>query len=252
MRKYLIAGNWKMHKTVEEARKFFEVFLKKLEEKAVDREIMIAPPFTCMFACAEAVKGSIVKLGAQNACWEPKGAFTGEISPEMLKEFGVKYVIIGHSERRHIFGETDELINKRVKGVFSAGLVPVLCVGETLEEREAGKTFDVVKNQLEEGLKGLSGVNGENLVIAYEPVWAIGTGKTATPLQAQEVHQFIRERLKDLFGEKVSQQIRILYGGSVKPENAGSILEQPDIDGVLVGGASLDPEKFYEIYLAEA
>jgi len=238
-----------MHKTVKEAKEFFENFLRKLKEKTVDREIMIAPPFTCLFACAEAVKGTPVSLGAQNACWEPKGAFTGEISPEMLKEFEVKYVIIGHSERRHIFGETDEIINKRVKGVFSAGLVPVLCVGETLEEREAGKTFDVVKTQLEEGLRGISGVSGETLVIAYEPVWAIGTGKTATPLQAQEVHQFIREKLKELFGE-VADSIRILYGGSVKPENAGSILEQPDIDGVLVGGASLDPEKFYDIYTA--
>ncbi len=251
MRRYLIAGNWKMHKTIKETEEFFDRFLELIKEKSLeDRDIMIAPPFTALYKAYEKVKGSKIFLGAQNACWAEKGAFTGEISPIMLKELGITFVIVGHSERRHIFGEKDELINKRVKGIFDSGLTPILCVGELLEEREAGKTFEVVGRQLEKGLEGLSGVSGANLVVAYEPVWAIGTGKTATPSQAQEVHQFIREKLGELFGKEVAEEIRILYGGSVKPDNANSILKEPDVDGVLVGGASLDPEKFFKIYTA--
>ncbi len=248
MKKYLMAGNWKMHKTLEETKEYFKIFLKALESFLFeDREVMIAPPFTALSLTMELIKDSIVKLGAQNACWEEKGAFTGEISPLMLKELGVSYVILGHSERRHIFGETDELIAKRVEGVYRSGLIPVLCVGETLEERNQGKTLDVVGTQLVGALKGLEGVSGEDLVIAYEPVWAIGTGVNATPDQAEEVHKFIRKKLQELYNVEVSEKIRILYGGSVKPENIEELMKQPNIDGVLVGGASLDPEKFIKI-----
>ena len=248
MRKYLIAGNWKMHKTLEESKKYFEKFLSALKEVELsDREIMIAPPFTALALCKELTKGSAVKLGAQNACWEEKGAFTGEISPVMLKELGVVYVILGHSERRHIFGETNELIAKRVEGVYKNGLIPILCVGETLEERRAGQTLKIIETQLIEGLKEVKEVKGEDLVIAYEPVWAIGTGVNATPEQAEEVHLFIREKLEALYGKEVAEKIRILYGGSVKPENISDLMKQPNIDGVLVGGASLDPEKFIKI-----
>ena len=250
MKKYLFAGNWKMNKTLSETKEFFEEFLKGIEKRE-DREIMIAPPFTALALARELTEGSCVILGAQNACWEKSGAFTGEISPVMLKELNVKYVIIGHSERRHIFGESDELIAKRVKGVYEEGLIPVLCVGEKLEEREVGKTFEVVENQVRKGLSLVSEVKGEDLVIAYEPVWAIGTGKTATPEQAEEVHQFIRGLLKELYSEEIADRVRILYGGSVKPSNIEELMAQPDIDGVLVGGASLKVDSFLKICKAE-
>jgi len=250
MRKLLIAGNWKMHKTVKETEEYFKEFLESLsKDLPEDREVMIAPPppFTALYVAFKLTRNSLVSLGAQNACWEEKGAFTGEISPEMLKELGVKYVIIGHSERRHIFGETDELIAKRLKGVYERGLIPILCVGEKLEEREAGKTMEVVERQVIKGISEVKELEGSKLVVAYEPVWAIGTGKTASPEQAQEVHEFIRNTLSKKLGEAQAKKVRILYGGSVKPENVKGFLDMPDVDGVLVGGASLVPEKFLAI-----
>ncbi|WP_028841118.1 triose-phosphate isomerase [Thermodesulfobacterium hveragerdense] len=248
MKKVLLAGNWKMHKTLAEVKAYFEKFLKDLETINLSaKEIMIAPPFTALAYSRKLTDGSPIKLGAQNACWEEKGAFTGEISPLMLKELGVEYVIVGHSERRHIFGETNELVGKRAEGVFRFGLTPVLCVGETLEERQQNKTLEVIKSQLEAGLIGIKEVWERDLVIAYEPVWAIGTGITATPEQAEEVHGFIRDFLSGLYGKEKAETIRILYGGSVTPENIGSLIKQPNIDGVLVGGASLDPDKFLKI-----
>jgi triosephosphate isomerase len=252
MRKPLFAGNWKMHKGVSETREFFRKFLPLIEGLDFEeREIMIAPPFVSLYVAGEILKESAISLGAQNACWEKKGAFTGEISPVMLKELGVKYVILGHSERRHIFGEDDELVAKRMKGVYEEGLCPILCVGETLEERENGVTFEVVARQLKEGLKYIESPSAERIVIAYEPVWAIGTGKTATPSQAEEVHSFIRKSMSELYGEELAKEVRILYGGSVKPGNIKELISQPDIDGVLVGGASLDPESFSEICKVE-
>ncbi len=250
MRTPLVAGNWKMFKTVSETKEYLKKFLELVKD-VEDREVMIAPPFTSLQAASEELKGTRVKLGAQNVHWEAEGAFTGEVSPKMLRELGVEYVIVGHSERRHIFGETNELIKKRLKGAISFGLKPVLCVGETLEEREAGRTEEVLKVQLEI-LKHFSLDELRDLVIAYEPVWAIGTGKTATPAQAQEAQAFIRSFLRDLFDEEFARRVRILYGGSVKPENASELMSQPDVDGVLVGGASLDPEKFSKIVKFEA
>lgn len=248
MKKYFFAGNWKMNKTLKEIEEYFDKFLKLVSEiDFSDREVMIAPPFVYLAFCQNFLKNSPLKLGAQNACWKEKGAFTGEIAPLMLKEFGVSYVILGHSERRHIFGETDELISKRVEGVYNFGLIPILCIGETLEERNKGKTLEVVEKQLLEGLKGLKDVKGDDVIVAYEPVWAIGTGVNATPEQAEEVHSFIREKLKHLYSEKIANKIRILYGGSVTPDNIKDLMKKPNIDGVLVGGASLDPEKFFKI-----
>jgi triosephosphate isomerase len=248
MRKYLFAGNWKMNKTLKETEEYFNKFLKRLSEiDFSDREIMIAPPFTVLAYSKNFIKNTPLKLGAQNSCWEEKGAFTGEISPVMLKELGVEYVILGHSERRHIFGESNELIAKRVEGVYKFELIPILCVGETLEERNKGKTLEVVEKQLLEGLSNIKDIKGDKIVIAYEPVWAIGTGINATPEEAEEVHFFIRERLKNLYSKEISTQIRILYGGSVTPDNIQDLMKKPNIDGVLVGGASLDPEKFFKI-----
>jgi len=244
LRRLLIAGNWKMHKTVPEALELVRE-LKTLVSGVTDRDILVCPPFTALYPVGRELKGSNIALGGQNMFYEEEGAFTGEISPLMLKDVGCSYVILGHSERRHIFGETDELINRKVISAAEHGLIPILCVGETLEEREAGETEKVVERQVREGLKGLS--SESELVIAYEPVWAIGTGKTATPELAQEVHSFIRSILSDLFGREKAEGIRILYGGSVKPQNAKGLLEMPDIDGALVGGASLKAESFAKI-----
>ncbi|HFC98699.1 MAG TPA: triose-phosphate isomerase [Thermosulfurimonas dismutans] len=246
MRKPLIAGNWKMHKTVSETLAYLRRF-RELVAGVEDREIMIAPPFTALYMAGQELAGSHIRLGAQNAHWAESGAFTGEISPLMLKECGVTYVILGHSERRHIFGETDEMIRQRLSGVLSAGLKPILCVGETLEEREAGRTMEVLETQVRSALSGFSAAELQGLVIAYEPVWAIGTGRTATPETAQEAHAYIRGLLGDLFGKDRAAEVRILYGGSVKPENIASLMAQPDVDGALVGGASLDPETFARI-----
>jgi triosephosphate isomerase len=244
VRRLLIAGNWKMHKTIQEAVELVRE-LRTLVSDVNDRDILVCPPFTVLHAVSKELEGSNIALGAQNMFYKEEGAFTGEISPLMIKDVGCSYVILGHSERRHIFGETDELINKKVLSAVCHGLIPILCVGETLQEREEGKTKDVVERQVREGLKGLK--KSSEFVIAYEPVWAIGTGRTATPELAEEVHSFIREVLSDMFGAKKADSVRILYGGSVKPENAAGLLRQPNIDGSLVGGASLKAESFAKI-----
>ncbi|WP_022852751.1 triose-phosphate isomerase [Thermodesulfatator atlanticus] len=245
-RRPLIAGNWKMYKTVPETLAYIETF-KPLVAGVEDRDIMLAPPFTSLDAAERALEGSNIALGAQNCHYADEGAFTGEISPRMLADIGVTYVILGHSERRHLFGESNELIRKKVESVLRYELIPILCIGETLEEREAGKTLSVLESQLKEGLAGFSAEDLKNLVIAYEPVWAIGTGKTATPEQAQEAHAFCRKILAEMFGEDFSERTRILYGGSVKPENVVGLMARPDIDGALVGGASLKPDSFAKI-----
>ena len=245
-RRPLIAGNWKMYKTVNEALAYVEAF-KPLVAEETEREIMIAPPFTALDAVSKALQGSNIVLGAQNCYWEEEGAFTGEVSPKMLAEIGVTYVILGHSERRHIFGETDEMIRRKIEAVLRHEMTPILCIGEKLEEREAGQTLAVLERQLKEGLKGFSAKDLKGLILAYEPVWAIGTGKTATPEQAQEAHEFCRRILADMFGKDFAEVTRILYGGSVKPENVVGLMARPDIDGALVGGASLSPEVFARI-----
>ena len=249
MRRLLIAGNWKMHKTVEGALSLIRE-LKRLVSDVNHRDILVCPPFTALYAVKAELEGSNISLGAQNMFYEEEGAFTGEISPLMLRDVGCSYVILGHSERRHIFGETDELINKKVLSAVNHGLIPILCVGETLQEREDGKTKEVIERQVREGLKGLSETS--EFVIAYEPVWAIGTGRTATPELAEEVHSFIRELLSEMFGAKKAESVRILYGGSVKPENAAGLLSQPNIDGSLVGGASLKADSFAKIVKFDA
>ncbi len=246
MRKPIAAGNWKMFKTAKEASKMISE-LKELVKGVSDREVVICPPFTALESAVNAAKGSNVKIGAQNLYWEEKGAFTGEIAPGMIKDLGCEYVIIGHSERRQYFGETDATVNKRTFSALKAGLKPIICVGETLQERESEKTFSVIETQIKGGLKGLSEEQMKDCVIAYEPVWAIGTGKTASKEQAQEVHAFIRKLLSDLFGKDTADAARILYGGSVKPDNVKDLMSQPDIDGGLVGGASLEAEPFSKI-----
>ncbi|MCX7822054.1 MAG: triose-phosphate isomerase [Syntrophobacterales bacterium] len=245
-RKTLIAANWKMHKTVEEA----VTFVKDLQERLPfreDRNVMIAPPFTALIAVRSAIRRNDIWLGAQNCHWEDKGPFTGEVSPLMLYDVGCQFAIIGHSERRHIFGETDEMVNRKVKAVLGKGLRPILCVGEKLEEREVGETFNVVSRQLKEGLKGVGRKEADRVVIAYEPVWAIGTGRTAKPYQAQEVHAFIRGMLSELYDNGLASSVQVLYGGSVKPDNVDELMAEPDIDGLLVGGASLEVDSFCRI-----
>ncbi len=246
MRKPIIAGNWKMNKTVGEARELVTALKSKVED-VTDVEIVVGPTFTALLAVAEVIKGSNIKLAAQNMSWEESGAFTGEISPLMLKDVGCQYVIIGHSERRAYFSETNEMVNKRVKAAHAHSLKPIVCVGEKLEDREAGITKDVIKDHVINGLAGLTEEQMLKTVMAYEPVWAIGTGKTATPDQAQEVHKFIRELLAELYSSSVAEAIRIQYGGSVKPGNVAELMAQPDIDGGLIGGASLDADSFTQI-----
>jgi triosephosphate isomerase len=245
-RKPIIAGNWKMHKTCQEAGDTAARLARKAQDVAAV-DVMIAPPFTALAVVSEAIKGSPVRLGAQNLFWEDKGAFTGEVSGQMLVSAGCDYVIIGHSERRQYFGETDETVNKRLRASLASGLIPVMCVGESEDEREQGKTFSVLDKQVKMGLEGFLSADLNSLVIAYEPVWAIGTGKTATSDQAQEVHHYLRSMLADLFGAPLAQAMRILYGGSVKPDNVKELMSMPDIDGALVGGASLDPDTFSRI-----
>ena len=249
--KVLIAANWKMNKTLKEVNEFFGEFLRMVPYFPFDREVAIIPPFVYINYVAKKLSGTNISYGAQDVFYEEKGAFTGEVSPVMLKDIGCRYVIAGHSERRKYFCDTDEVVNKKVKAIMVHGMVPILCVGETLEQREKNETFSVVEKQVREALKDVGIKNGEDIVVAYEPVWAIGTGKTATPQQAEEVHKFIRKILKEIFGE-VAQEIRILYGGSVKPENASSLMEMENINGALVGGASLDPVSFYKIIKNEA
>jgi len=246
LRRPIFGGNWKMHKTIKEAIRTVEELKKKIENLR-EVEAVIFPPFTDLSAVKKAVAGTDISLGAQNMHGEKKGAYTGEISPLMLLDVGCEYVILGHSERRQYFGENDEQINKKVKMALSLDLTPVLCVGERLEERKDGKAKEVVAAQLRKCLEGINLQNGERLVIAYEPIWAIGTGETASPEQAQEMHLFIRGILVELLGKGIASAIRIQYGGSVKPENIRSLMCQPDIDGALVGGASLEASSFARI-----
>ncbi len=242
----MIAGNWKMYKTCSEAVESARQ-LATLAGDAEKVEIMIAPPFTALTGVFDVVRHTSIRLGAQNLHWEPEGAYTGEISGTMLFSAGCRYVIIGHSERRQYFGETDDSVNRKILAALAAGLSPVICVGESESEREAEKTFSILDKQMQNGLEGLSLNQMDSAVIAYEPVWAIGTGKTATPQQAQEVHEYLRKFLVGRFGEETAQKTRILYGGSVKPENISELMGLPDIDGALVGGASLQPETFSKI-----
>lgn len=235
-----------MYKTVAEALELVNGLKAELRSEA-EVEIVVCPPFTAISKVAEALKGSNIGYGAQDVYWEEEGAYTGEVAPKMLTDLGCKFCIIGHSERRTYFHETNETVNKKVKAALKHGLTPIMCVGERLEERDSGKTFDVVKSHVEGGLAGLSKEDVAKIVIAYEPVWAIGTGRVATPEQAQEVHGFIRGLLKKAYGEDVSSRVRIQYGGSVKPDNIKGIMAGADIDGALVGGASLKVKDFAEI-----
>lgn len=245
-RKTLIAGNWKMHTTVAEACRLAEDIAKQINREE-DREVLLAPPATALQKVGETLSSSSVILAAQNVCWEEKGAFTGELSPVMLKDCGATAAIIGHSERRQLFRETNALVNQRIRGALAFGIMAILCVGETLEERETKKTFEVIEEQVRKGLAGVRQTETERLVIAYEPVWAIGTGKTATTEQAQEAHHFIRGLIEKMYEKNIADRLRILYGGSVKPANIDELMKQPDIDGALVGGAALDAESFGRI-----
>jgi len=243
MIKPIIAANWKMHKTVAESVDFSQRLAKECEDLD-EREVIIAPPATALYAVSQTLKGSTVRLSAQNMHWEEKGAFTGELSAPMLADIGCHYVLIGHSERRTLFGETNETVNKKLRAALHFGLKPIVCVGETLKEHESEATFEVIKKQVNEGLNNISTGDIECVSIAYEPVWAIGTGKTATPELAEEVHRFIREMLSSGFGESVGTEIAVIYGGSVTPHNIGELMAKPTINGALVGGASLDLESF--------
>lgn len=245
-RRTLIAGNWKMHKTsgqaIDTAQK-----LKELVAGVDDVDVMIAPPFTALAQVAAEIADTNIDLGAQNMHWASEGAYTGEVSADMLVSAGCRYVILGHSERRHLFGETDQTINKKIKAALKAGLIPVFCIGETESQREAGDTFSVLDKQVQFGLESFVSEELQALIVAYEPVWAIGTGKTATTQQAQEVHAYVRKWFADKFGHTLAQQLRILYGGSVKPSNVKELMAMADVDGALVGGASLDPQTFSQL-----
>lgn len=247
MRPPLIVGNWKMNGLVTEARELAVGLREKLGDFPGPAEVVVCPPFLVLAAVHEALEGGRIGLGAQDVHWETKGAFTGEVSTTMLKEAGCATVIIGHSERRHIMGETHVMVNRKIKAALAAGLLPIVCVGELLEERTMGVTREVVERQIEKGLEGLTPEEIRKIVIAYEPVWAIGTGKTASPRQAQEVHHYIRKLITRKAGEAVGQGMRILYGGSVSPENVKDLMAQEDIDGALVGGASLNADSFAKI-----
>jgi len=247
MRKKIIAANWKMNMTQSEATGFIETFLLELGE-SIEVEVVIVPPFTAIAAVNLALgDAQHIKVGAQNMHWERAGAFTGEISPAMLRDLFVRYVVLGHSERRTLFGETDEMVNRKVRAAHEAMLRPILCVGETLEERERGDVEKVLGTQLRGSLAGLGAKEMQETVVAYEPVWAIGTGKTATAEQAQEAHAFVRRTLAEISDKATADKMRVQYGGSVKPDNARTLMSQPDIDGALVGGASLDPRSFAQI-----
>ncbi len=247
LRRPIIAGNWKMYKTVDEAVTLVESLKEALAGDAGDVEVVVCPPFTALDAVQETLRGSAIELGAQNMHWEEEGAFTGEISPLMLRNLGCTYVILGHSERRTYFGETDESVNRKVKSAMLNGVLPIVCVGETLQERDAGRTEEVVVRQIKAALAGVKTNGAERLVVAYEPVWAIGTGRSATGDEANRVVRLIRQTIAEVFNERIAQELRIQYGGSVKPQNIEDFLRQPDIDGALVGGASLDGEAFAAI-----
>lgn len=242
----LIAGNWKMFKTCAEAVATAAALVKQTADVS-GRDVMIAPPFTALYPVSEILAGSRVVLGAQNLFWEKEGAYTGEISAAMLASAGCRYVIIGHSERRQYFNETDDTVNRRIQAALKGALIPVFCVGESEKERDGGQTFSVLDKQVKNGLKNFFAKDLEKLVVAYEPVWAIGTGKTATSRQAQEVHEFLRELIKKNLGQALADSIRILYGGSVKPDNIVELMSMPDVDGALVGGASLNADTFSAI-----
>lgn len=246
MRKTIIAGNWKMYKTSLEAIELVNLLKRDLSD-ITEVEIVVCPPFTALSDVRDVLIESNIGLGGQNLYWEDQGAFTGEVSAPMLKALDVQYVIIGHSERRQFFGETDATVNRRIKAALKHQLTPIVCIGENLNERESGQTFAVIEKQLHGSLANLTVEEMEEIVLAYEPVWAIGTGKTATPQQAQEVHRFIRAQLVKIFGEDLADSVRIQYGGSVKPENITELISQPDIDGALVGGASLKHDSFAQI-----
>ncbi len=246
MRTPFIAGNWKMYKTVAEAVKYVKE-LRGLVKDLEGVEIVLAPPFTALHAAAEAARNSNVGIAAQDMYWEREGAYTGQVSASMIREAGAEHVIIGHSERRTLFGETDTTVNQKVVAACAAGLCPIACVGETLDQRERNETFDVLDRQIRQGLDALTSDQIGQLVIAYEPVWAIGTGRNATATQAGEAHGHIRKRLRQWFGPEAAEVCHIIYGGSVKPDNIESLIAQPDVDGALVGGASLDVRSFLEI-----
>jgi triosephosphate isomerase len=246
MRKKMIAANWKMYKNPDETRAYFREFLPLVAGHDRD-EIVVCPPYTDVDAAIAAAKGTNVAIGVQNVHWKADGAYTGEISAPMLLSLGVTHVIVGHSERRQYFGETDDTVNLRLKTALESGLTPICCVGEVLEEREAGATDDVLRRQCVRAFHAISVKKAAKLVVAYEPVWAIGTGKTATPEIAAEAHAVIRNEATEIFGEAFAAKLRILYGGSVKPENASALMSQEEIDGALVGGASLDPKSFAAI-----
>ena len=241
-----IAGNWKMYKTVGETVKYVREF-RELVKNVTDVEIAIAPPFTALAGAADAARNSNVAIAAQDLFWEREGAFTGEVSGAMLREAGAEYVIVGHSERRTLFGETDATVNRKLHAAFAAGLGPIACIGETLDQRERGETFDVLDRQIKTGLDGLTTGQMAQLVIAYEPVWAIGTGRNATPAQAAEAHTHIRNRLRQWFGAEAADLCHVIYGGSVKPDNIADLASQENVDGALVGGASLDVRSFFDI-----
>jgi triosephosphate isomerase len=250
MRKKIIAANWKMNMTQGESARFVESFLRDIGE-INDVEVVIIPPFTAIPKVTEALgKAPNIKLGAQNMYWEKSGAFTGEISAPLLRDLFVHYVVLGHSERRTLFGETDEMVNRKVRAAHEGKLRPIVCVGETLDQRDKGKVKEILSLQLRGSLAGISPKELQETVIAYEPVWAIGTGRNATPQQAQEAHAFIRQTLREMTDETTAERVRIQYGGSVKPENARELMSQADIDGALVGGASLDPRSFAQIVKA--
>ncbi|MGH9712145.1 MAG: triose-phosphate isomerase [Candidatus Acidiferrales bacterium] len=246
MRRPVIAGNWKMFKTQPETRAFFEAF-KPLVASAGHCEIVVAPPFTALTAAAEAARGSSIIIAAQDAHWEKQGAFTGEVSVGMIADAGCRAVIVGHSERRHFFGESDESVHRKTKAALEAGLTPIVCLGETLGEREGTLTHAVLKRQFEGGLAALTGADFSRILLAYEPVWAIGTGRTATPEMAADSHRYLRELAAARFTPERASALRILYGGSVKPDNIRGLMAQVEIDGALVGGASLEPQSFAAI-----
>jgi len=246
MRKIVIAGNWKMNKTRGEALELVNSLKQGFKDNG-EVKVIVAPPFTSLQTVSEALKDSTIGVAAQNMYFEREGAYTGEISPLMLKDVGVHYVIIGHSERRKYFYETDEIVNRKIKTAIEYSLTPILCIGESLEERKGGKTFEKIETQIEGALRGLDTDSVKKVIIAYEPIWAIGTGETATPEQAEDVHLFIRKKIAQMYGNSVANYAIILYGGSVKPNNAFSLMRENDIDGVLVGGASLKGDSFLEI-----
>lgn len=247
MRQKFVAGNWKMNNDLQSSVKLVSEIKNLLRTKKLNTKIIICPPFISLDTVKTLLKNSEILLGAQNMYYEENGAFTGEVSPSMLKSVGCQYVIVGHSERRTIFSETNQMINKKIRAALINNLKPIFCVGEILSEREQNKTFSVIEKQIVEGLAELSENDLQNLIIAYEPVWAIGTGRNASPEQAQEVHEFIRRLIANLYSKKCSENLIIQYGGSVKPENSKSLMNQPDIDGALVGGACLKAESFVEI-----